>query len=81
MLKGADLCAVVKIKWKHVWLGATVTGVLFTIGKTALAFYFGTAQAASAYGSCSWFCNFNSVMGILFIYDYVFGCRVYCYVR
>ena len=40
-----------KIKWKHVWLGSIVTGVLFTIGKTALAFYFGTAQPASLYGA------------------------------
>ena len=40
-----------KIKWKHVWFGAIVTGVLFTIGKTTLAFYFGTANPASAYGA------------------------------
>lgn len=40
-----------KIKWKHVWLGSLVTGLLFTIGKTALAFYFGTAQPASSYGA------------------------------
>ena len=40
-----------KIKWKHVWLGSLVTGLLFTIGKTALAFYFGTAQPASGYGA------------------------------
>lgn len=40
-----------KIKWKHVWLGALLTGVLFTIGKTALAFYFGKATPESAYGA------------------------------
>jgi membrane protein len=40
-----------KIKWKHVWLGSIVTGLLFTIGKTALAFYFGKAQPASGYGA------------------------------
>jgi len=40
-----------KIKWKHVWLGSLVTGLLFTIGKTALAFYFGKAQPASGYGT------------------------------
>lgn len=39
-----------KIKWKHVWLGAIVTGILFTIGKTILAFYFSTADPASIYG-------------------------------
>jgi len=40
-----------KVKWKHVWLGALLTGVLFTIGKTALAFYFGMAHPASGYGA------------------------------
>lgn len=39
------------IKWKHVWLGAIVTGILFTLGKTALAFYFGKANPASGYGA------------------------------
>jgi len=40
-----------KIKWKHVWLGALVTGLLFTIGKTALAYYFGKVEPASFYGA------------------------------
>jgi len=40
-----------KIRWKHVWFGALLTGVLFTIGKTALAFYFGKATPESAYGA------------------------------
>ena len=40
-----------KIKWKHVWLGSVLTGLLFTIGKTALAFYFGKAEPASIYGA------------------------------
>ena len=40
-----------EIKWKHVWLGSIVTGLLFTIGKTALAFYFGKATPESAYGA------------------------------
>lgn len=39
-----------KIKWKHVWLGAIVTGILFTIGQTILAYYFSTANPASVYG-------------------------------
>jgi membrane protein len=41
----------VKIKWKDVWLGSLLTGILFTLGKTALAFYFGKANPASGYGS------------------------------
>lgn len=40
-----------KIKWKHVWLGALITGALFTVGKTALAFYFGKADPGSGYGA------------------------------
>lgn len=40
-----------KIKWKHVWLGSIVTGLLFEMGKTALAFYFGKAHPASMYGA------------------------------
>jgi membrane protein len=40
-----------RIKWKHVWLGSIVTGILFTLGKTALAFYFGKANPASGYGA------------------------------
>lgn len=40
-----------KIEWKHVWLGSVVTGLLFTIGKTVLAFYFGKVEPASVYGA------------------------------
>lgn len=40
-----------KIKLKHVWLGAIVTGLLFTIGKTGLAFYFGKVQPDTIYGA------------------------------
>jgi membrane protein len=39
-----------KIKWKHVWLGSLVTGLLFTIGKSGLAYYFGKTNPASIYG-------------------------------
>ena len=40
-----------RIEWKHVWLGSVLTGLLFTIGKTALAFYFSKAEPASVYGA------------------------------
>ncbi len=39
------------IKWRHVWLGAFLTTVLFTIGKTLLGLYFGTAEPGSGYGA------------------------------
>lgn len=41
----------VNIKWKDVWLGSLFTGILFTLGKTALAYYFGKANPASIYGA------------------------------
>lgn len=41
----------VKIKWKNVWLGSLLTGILFELGKTALAFYFGKVQPSSVYGA------------------------------
>ena len=40
-----------KIQWKHVWLGALITGILFTLGKMAFAYYFGKAEPASVYGA------------------------------
>lgn len=40
-----------EIKWKHVWLGSFFTGLLFTIGKTGLAYYFGKAEPTSIYGA------------------------------
>lgn len=39
------------IRWRHVWLGALATGVLFTIGKSVLGFYLGRASVTSAYGA------------------------------
>ena len=40
-----------KILWKHVWMGSILTGLLFTLGKTTLAFYFSQANPASVYGA------------------------------
>lgn len=40
-----------KITWKQVWVGALLTAILFTLGKTALAFYFGKANPGSGYGA------------------------------
>ncbi len=41
----------VKISWHAVWIGAAVTALLFTIGKSAIGFYFGTSNPASAFGA------------------------------
>lgn len=39
-----------KVQWRSVWVGATVTALLFFIGKYALGFYFGQADPGSTYG-------------------------------
>jgi membrane protein len=42
-----------QVRWRHVWLGAAFTAVLFTAGKTALGFYLAHADVGSAYGAAS----------------------------
>ncbi len=41
----------VKIRWRDVWLGAFVTTILFSIGKSALGIYFGTVNPGSTFGA------------------------------
>ncbi len=41
------------IAWRHVWMGAFFTAVLFTIGKVGIGLYLGTTGVASAYGAAS----------------------------
>ncbi|MDB5290876.1 MAG: putative rane protein [Phycisphaerales bacterium] len=41
----------VKIRWSDVWMGAAVTGVLFTVGKLVLGWYLGRASTTSVYGA------------------------------
>ena len=43
----------VKIKWREVMVGGLITGILFTIGKTALAFYFSKAEPGEGYGAAA----------------------------
>lgn len=40
-----------KIKWKHVWVGAALTALLFELGKFALEIFFGEADPGSGYGA------------------------------
>jgi membrane protein len=42
-----------KIAWRDVWVGATLTTVLFVIGKFVLGLYLGSGAAGSAYGAAS----------------------------
>jgi membrane protein len=41
----------VEIQWRDVWVGAVVTAVLFTLGKTLLGLYLGRTTAASPHGA------------------------------
>lgn len=40
-----------RVRIKHVWIGAAVTALLFTVGKTVLGYYLGRASLTSAYGA------------------------------
>jgi len=40
-----------RIRWKDVWVGAAVTGLLFVIGKFALGLYLGRSNPGQAYGA------------------------------
>jgi membrane protein len=40
-----------KIAWKDLWTGAVVTAFLFTVGKSLIGLYLGTAGVGSAYGA------------------------------
>ena len=42
-----------QVRWRHVWLGAAFTSILFTLGKSALGLYLANAQVATAYGASS----------------------------
>jgi membrane protein len=40
-----------KIAWRDVWIGAAITALLFTLGKTLIGLYLGRAAAGAAYGA------------------------------
>jgi membrane protein len=42
-----------KIAWRDVWVGATLTALLFALGKFVLGLYLGSGAAGSAYGAAS----------------------------
>jgi len=41
----------VEIGWGDVWIGATITSLLFTIGKFVIGLYLGRSSLANAYGA------------------------------
>jgi membrane protein len=42
-----------KVAWRDVWVGATLTAILFALGKCVLGLYLGSGAAGSAYGAAS----------------------------
>ncbi|TQD40158.1 YihY/virulence factor BrkB family protein [Haloflavibacter putidus] len=53
----------IKIKWKTTFIGASLTTILFLIGKYVLSFYFGQSNPASVYGGAS-----SVVLILLWVY-------------
>lgn len=52
-----------RIRWRDVWVGALITGLLFEVGKTALGWYLGRESTASAYGAAG-----SVVLLLLWVY-------------
>jgi len=44
-----------RIAWSDVWVGALVTALLFTVGKSAIGLYLGTVAVASPFGAAGTF--------------------------
>ena len=53
----------VRLAWRNVWVGAAVTALLFTLGKSLIGLYLGRSAAASVYGAAGSF-----VVILLWIY-------------
>lgn len=45
----------VKLAWNDVWIGAAITSILFTIGKSLIGMYLGSSGIASTYGAAGSF--------------------------
>lgn len=52
-----------RIQWRHVWIGAFVTAVLFELGKFGLGIYLGRESTASTYGAAA-----SVVLLLLWVY-------------
>jgi membrane protein len=53
----------VEIAWRDVWIGAVVTALLFTLGKSLIGLYLGKSSVASTYGAAG-----SLVVLLLWIY-------------
>lgn len=52
-----------EVEWRHVWIGAMVTALLFEIGKFGLGFYLGRESTASSFGAAG-----SVVLVLLWVY-------------
>lgn len=52
-----------QIEWRHVWIGAAVTALLFELGKFGLGFYLGRESTASSFGAAG-----SVVLLLLWVY-------------
>jgi membrane protein len=41
----------VEVPWRHLWVGAAVTALLFSIGRFLIGFYLGSSGISSTYGA------------------------------
>jgi membrane protein len=53
----------VKVAWTDVWIGATVTAALFTIGKSLIGLYIGRSGVTSGFGAAG-----SLVMAMIWVY-------------
>jgi membrane protein len=64
-----------RIPWRDLWLGATITAILFTVGKSLIGLYIGTSGVTSAYGAAGSF-----VLILLWVYYsatiFLFGAEI-----
>lgn len=60
----------VKVLWRNVWVGAFVTALLFTLGKTLMGIYLAQSSIASSYGAA------GSVV-ILLLWVYYSSCILF----
>jgi membrane protein len=77
-----------KIRWRDVWVGAIVTALLFTFGKTLIGIYLGNSNIATVYGAAgtivvilTWVFYSSLILffGAIFtlIYSRKFGSNIY----
>jgi membrane protein len=53
----------VRIPWRDVWIGAVVTALLFTVGKSLIGLYLGQSSTTSAFGAAA-----SLVIVLLWVY-------------